>query len=62
MSKTCWLVINVHIKMYFIIIIVCLDAPDTVMIERAAGKRIDPKTKGDIIFSCSNSFSNIFFF
>jgi len=23
-----------------------LEAPDTVMIERAAGKRIDPKTKG----------------
>jgi hypothetical protein len=49
MSKTCRLVINAWIKIYFVIIIivlVCLEAPDTVMIERAAGKRIDPKTKG----------------
>ena len=30
-----------------IVFVVVLEAPDTVLIERAAGKRIDPKTKGD---------------
>ncbi len=29
---------------------VCLDAADNVLIERAAGKRIDPKTKGIYIY------------
>ena len=28
------------------LILVCLEAADNVLIERAAGKRIDPKTKG----------------
>ena len=36
--------------------LVCLEAADNVLIERAAGKRIDPKTKGfchsNGIFSC----------
>jgi hypothetical protein len=27
-------------------VLVCLEAADNVLIERAAGKRIDPKTKG----------------
>ena len=26
--------------------LVCFEAPDTVLIERAAGKRIDPETQG----------------
>ena len=26
--------------------LVCLEAPDTVLIERAVGKRIDPETQG----------------
>ena len=29
---------------------VLLDAPDTVLIERAAGKRVDPRNGGRIIF------------
>lgn len=29
--------------------LVCLEAPDNVLIERAAGKRLDPKTKGTLI-------------
>jgi hypothetical protein len=28
---------------------VCLEAADNVLIERAAGKRIDPKTKGIVL-------------
>ena len=30
---------------------VLLEAPDTVLIERAAGKRIDPKTGGQYMFN-----------
>ena len=30
-------------------VLVCLDAQDSVLIERATGKRIDPKTKGFIL-------------
>ena len=31
----------------FVDLLVCLEATDNVLIERAAGKRVDPKTKGN---------------
>ena len=43
-------IVNISTFIYLINIyyfIVVLEAPDTVLIERAAGKRIDPKTKGE---------------
>jgi hypothetical protein len=33
--------------MVSVLFAVMLDAPDTVLIERAAGKRVDPKTGGE---------------
>jgi len=40
---------------------VLLQAPDTVLIERAHGKRIDPETGGDFDFvMCSFSYQHIF--
>lgn len=36
----------IFIKLILVIYLVCLEASDNVLIERAAGKRIDPKTKG----------------
>ena len=60
-----WLMLKV-LNCCFILLVyfsVLLDAPDTVLIERAVGKRIDPQTggialKNSRLFSVSNALTD----